>query len=242
MSVCSVTGTYLRGLLGKVTFWLALNIILLGGLLGIDLSTLSKPNWWEDSASVATNLLTGGLVSFFFYWLVVYLPDKRKRRTIKDNLLKMYLRIKNDILLQVVFASINGGRSDLRADQDTIEELMTIKGFREAFSGGGEAHEGFYAFENQMSSDSPEFRKIILHLERLAKQIEFVLYNYTINDERIFGYFKRLELALLSLRRSNPGYVESDPLCEFIYEIFSGFNLIEGYRDFDVIEKMIADI
>ncbi|WP_283961509.1 hypothetical protein [Sinorhizobium sp. 6-117] len=227
---------------GKVTLWFALNLVLLVGFLTFEFSPILKPRWWEDAYSVAMNLLAGGLVSFFFYWLVVYIPEQRKRRIIKDNLTRMYRSIKKDILYQVLFASIKGGRSDLQADHDTIETLMTTDGFKKAFQGGREADEGFYAFENQMSYDTPEFRRIILNLEMLVRQIEFVLHNYTMEDKELFDFFKRLELMLLSLRRSTPGYDESKPLCSFVYQIFSGWNVIEGYRGYDVIDKMIADI
>lgn len=154
----------------------------------------------------------------------------------------MYRVIKKNILYQVVFASIKGGRSDLQTDLDTIDNLMRPEAFKEAFSGGREANEGFYAFENQMSGDTPEFREIILNFEMLAKQIDFVLHNYSIDDENLFDFFKRLDLMLLSLRRSSPGYDESKPLCRFVYEMFSGFNLINGHLGYDVIDKMLADI
>ncbi|MGN6771206.1 MAG: hypothetical protein ACTHJQ_15375, partial [Rhizobiaceae bacterium] len=110
------------------------------------------------------------------------------------------------------------------------------------FDGGREADEGFYAFENQMSYDTPEFQQIHLSLEMLAKQIAFVLHNYTMDDQKLFDLFKRLELMLLSLRRSTPGYDESKQLCRFVYEIFAGWSFVEGYRGYDPIAKMIADI
>jgi hypothetical protein len=238
----NVARKFLKQMAIRVTLWFTLNIFLLFSLLGIYLSPFSKPYWWESVYSVAMNIVAGGLVSFFFYWLVVYVPERRKRRIIKDNLTQMYRSIKKDILYQVVFASMKGGRHDMQADQDTIANLMTTEGFREAFEGGREADEGFYAFENQMSDDTPEFRRIILNFEMLAKQIEFVLHNYTMDDQRLFDFFKRLDLLLLSLRRSSPGYDESKPLCGFVYEIFSGWNPIEGYCGYDVIDKMIADI
>lgn len=226
----------------RITFWLVLNIVLLLALLGTELSSHSKPSWWQDGYSVTMNLAAGGLVSFFFYWLVVYVPEQRKRRIIKDNLAQMYKSIKKDILYQVVFASVRGGRRDLQADQGTIAKLMTTDGFKAAFEGGRQADEGFYAFENQMSYDTPEFRQIILYFEMLAKQIEFVLYNYTMDDENLFDFFKRFEIMLLSLNRSNPWYDESKPLCRFVYEIFAGWNPVDGYRGYDIIDKMITDI
>lgn len=231
-----------RKVLGRVSLWLALNILLFAGLLGTDLSGLSKPSWWESVVPLATSMLAGGLVSFFFYWLVVYEPERRKRHVIKGNLSTMYLRIKEDILYNVVFASQKGGRVDLVASPDTIKNLLTVEGFKATFSGGREADEGFYAFENQMSDDTPEFREIVLNLEVLAKQIEFVLHNYNMDDEHLFDFFKRLEKILLRLRNSSPGYDESKPLCSFIYQIFSGWSPVDGYLDHPVIDKMIADI
>ena len=191
---------------------------------------------------MATNIVAGGLVSFFFYWLVVYVPEQRKRHVINNSLRKMYRNVKQDILYQVIFASQKGGRHDLQADTATIDRLMTVEGFKAAFDGGHGADEGFYAFANQMSEDTPEFREILLSLELLAKQVEFVLHNYTIDDNHLFDFFKRLEVILLALRQSSPGYDESKPLCRFVYEMFSGFNSIEGYRGYDVIEQMIDDI
>lgn len=226
----------------SVTLWFAINVLFLTAFLCIEFSSLSKPLWWKEGSSIAVSILTGGLVSFFFYWLVVYNPEQRKRRIIKSNFSKMYKNIRKDILYLIIFASQKGGRHDLQADRDTIAKLMTIQGFKDAFSGGREADEGFYAFMNQMSDNTQEFREIVQNLEILSKQIEFVLHNYTIEDESLFDFFKRLEMMLLSLRRSTPGYDESKRLCQFLYEIFAGFNVIDGYRDFDVIEKMIADI
>ena len=81
-----------------------------------------------------------------------------------------------------------------------------------------------------MSDDTPELREILLNLELLAKQVEFVLHNYTMDDDRIFDFFKRLEVMLLAPRQSSPGYDESKPLCRFVYEMFSGWNSIDGYR------------
>ena len=230
----------LREMARRFTLWFVLNLILTGILVCVDFSSISKPTWWDDIYSIGVNLLAGGIVSFFFYWLVVYVPEQRKRRIIKNNLSQMYRSIKEDILYQVVFASSKGGRNDLEADSETISRLMTTSGFKKEFQGGKEANEGFYAFANQMNHDTPEFQQIILHLEMLAKQVEFVLHNYTIDDERLFDFFKRLEIMLISLRHSSPGYEELKPLCRFVYEVFSGWNVIEGYRGYDVIDKMIS--
>lgn len=238
--------SYLRRLVWSVVFWFAATLLV--SVLLVIFHFWAKPgsrwewSWWADAFAVLTNLLVGALVSFFFYYLVVHYPEQRKKGVIKNNLIRMYRNIKRDILMQVVHASMLGGRRDLSSDQDTIERLMTPSGFRAAYEDGREGDEGFYAFENQMSYDTPQFREIVLNLHILSKQIEFVLHNYHFDDEKSFESFKRLELGLLRLQQSVPGYDESKELCRFVWEVFAGWSWIDGNRDYDVIEKMVGDI
>ncbi len=81
-----------------------------------------------------------------------------------------------------------------------------------------------------------------LSLQMLSKQIEFALHNYSMDDQKLFDFFKRLEMMLLALQQSKPGYDDCKGLCRFIWEIFAGWDWIEGDRGFDLIEKMIGDV
>jgi hypothetical protein len=186
--------------------------------------------------------MTGGLISFLFYFLVVYIPESRKRRMIKANLRKWYSVLKKDILIQVLIASQKGGRGDLSTDGATVERLSRIDGFKAAFKGGREAHEGFYAFRNYMSEDTPEYREISLSFQILSRQIEYVLHHYSIDERELFDFFKRLEAHLLRLEKIGPGYHEEQELSRFIWEIFAGSCWVDGYRGYDIVEKMIEDI
>jgi hypothetical protein len=229
--------------LSHVSTWFGVNILLLGALLVLHFGTNVPANkWWADAFAVATNLLAGGLVSFLFYFLVVHLPERRKKSIIKANLVSIYANIKTDILWAVVHASIKGGRNDLASQYQTIEALMSPTGFKAAFEDGRESDEGFYAFENQMSDDTPEFRKIVLNLKMLSKQIEFLLHNYTIPNQQAFDFFKRLELVLMQLQANGPGYDESKPLCRFIWEMFTGWNWVKGDMGEDGIRTMINEL
>lgn len=228
-------------LIASVRTWFFINVVALCALVVVNF-TLSLPHWWPDAFAVGTNLLAGGLVSFLFYFLVVHVPERRKKSIIKANLLNTYRNIKEAILRQVIWASVKGGRHDLTADTDTIEMLMSPKGFKDAFQGARESTEGFYAFQNQMDDDTPEFREIVLNLEMLSKQIDFLLHNYSIEDQETFDVFKRLELLLMQLRAYGPGYDEAKPLCRFIYELYAGWSFIVGDIDHDWLEKRISDL
>ena len=201
-----------------------------------------KPWWWPDAFNVGASVVTGLLVSFLVYRLVEVLPEQRRQRLLKDNLRFVYRDLKRDILGEVAAASIKGGRSDLSETYDDTDKLMYVNAFRAAFDGGREAHEGFYAFENQMDERTPEFEEIVLKLKMLSRQVAFALESYPFEDAKLFGFFKQLEMTLLRLEQTEPGYDSSKPLCAFIHQMFTGFSWIDGYRGYDVVDKMIEDI
>ena len=201
--------------------------------------------WLKPFASlfgVGSDFLLGVFISFLFYYLVVVVPENRRRESIKSNLLFQYKRIKEDILYQVIFASQKGGREDIRADTETLKKLNTVEGFRDLFSGGREANEGFYAFRNHMSADVPEFREIIFGFKMLAEQIDFVMHNYPISDPNVFKLLNNLKHAFRHVEFSGPGYDEEKAVSRLIWEIFGGSDWANGPRDYDLIERMIADI
>ncbi len=232
------------GIFSDVRFWFTLIVFVYVVLTGHDLLEMSytKREWWDKFYSILSALLVGGLISFLFYFLVVLVPERKRRQIIKANLIVFYASIKRDILYQVIFASQKGGRTDLEADNETVEQLLTIDGFKAAFEGGKEGHEGYYAFRNHLSDDVPEYREIILNLQILSKQIDYILHNYPITDPIIFNFFKRLEIFLMRMEKLGPGYDEEKILFSFIWEIFTGWDWIDGYRGYDLVEKMIRDI
>ena len=58
----------------------------------------------------------------------------------------------------------------------------------------------------------------------------------------MFDFLKRLEMLLFRLERIGPGYDEEKVLSRFVWEIFGGFSWVEGYRGYDIVERMIEDI
>ncbi|MBC8339941.1 MAG: hypothetical protein H8E39_14770 [Alphaproteobacteria bacterium] len=235
---------YRLGVFSNILFWFSFVLIAYFLLAAYDLLDFryTQREWWDEIYNISSGLLGGALISFLFYFLVVFIPEQKKRHIIKTNLRKMYANVKRDILYQVIFASQKGGRADLSADSETVERLLMVDGFKNAFMSGREGDEGFYAFRNYIGDDVPEYREIILNLEVLSKQIDFVLHNYPITDVKVFDFFKRLEVFLMRLTKIGPGYEEEKVLSNFIWEIFGGWDWVEGDRGYDIIEKMIEDI
>ena len=233
-----------KSALTNVACWFAITISVLAVLLYCQFLTRAPSiyQWWPEAFPLLTGFLLNALVSFLIYYLGVALPGHRKKKVIKSNLQRTYASIKEDILWQIVFASKKGGRHDLSTGSDEVRDLLHIDAFKAAFEKGKLGDEGFYAFENQMSSESDEFKEIIICFQLLQRQIDFALQNYEIFDQRVFDFFARLGRFLQRAQHFTPGYDESKPLCIFIWQIFAGFEPNEGYTGYDVIQKFIDEM
>jgi hypothetical protein len=99
-------------------------------------AALKEKWWWSDLFGILASILSGGIISFLFYFLIVLIPERRKKPIIKNNLQRMYRNIKKHILWQVIFASIRGGRADLNTSPDLIDELMDTIAFKSVFEHG----------------------------------------------------------------------------------------------------------
>ena len=239
---------YILGLLSRILFWFFFNllffiVVVTNNFLQI---VCTETGFWTAFYDISSSFLIGGLISFLFYFLVIHIPERKKRRIIKVNLKQQYANVKEAILHEIISASRKGGRTDLViGGKYTIKRLLTTDGFIEVFEGGREGHEGFYAFRNYMSKgDVPEYREIIINLKVLSKQIDYVLHNYPIKDEKIFDFFKWLEGFLIRLENRSTGYYQDEEglLSSFIWPVFSGYSTINGYMGYDFIEKMIEEI
>lgn len=195
-----------------------------------------------DVFDILFNLVSGGVISFLFYFLVVYVPERRRARILKGNAIAVYRRLREDLVTAVVMASVKGGRGDLSTSLDDIERLTDVEEFKAKFSGGRLENEGYYAFENQMSSRTYEFDRIIQDFKILASELNFFLHNYSTAYADHFMSLKRLEITLFSLIDSQPGYDESKPLCSFLYRFLAGFDLLKGYLGRDIYLEALERI
>lgn len=185
---------------------------------------------------------TGGLISFFFYYTVSERLERRRHRVLRSIVHDTYRAAKRNIAVALIHASQKGGRTDLVANSTTIETALTTSGFKSLFQGGREGDEGYYAFENQMDSKTPEYDEIVFNLKVIARATDRLIDNGAVSDEATYGLFVRLGTLVDRIERSGPGYDESKPLCGFIWEVFSGWNFIDGDLGYDPIERTIEKL
>lgn len=212
-----------------------------GSLAALSVSPTDQVSRYAPALNVALAIGTSGIVAFIFYYVVSERIEVRRRDLVKQVALRSYRNAKHDIALAVIQASRKGGRTDLIADHSTIERVLTVDGFRALFDGGREADEGFYAFQNQMSDPTPEYDEIVLNLQIIGRAVDRLIDANLIDNPEAYNSLVRFDATLRRIERNGAGYDESKLLCSFIWQIFTGWNFIDGNLGYDPIERAIRN-
>lgn len=189
--------------------------------------------------NVALSIGTSGIVAFVFYYVVNERLERRRAELVRRGALRAYRDAKRNIAIAVLHASQKGGRNDLSADTETIAATLQPSEFRRLFEKGREGHEGFYAFQNQMSERTPEFDEIIFNFRSIGRAFDRLVDTGGIHDEATYDQFVRLNALVRRIEHNGAGYDESKRLCSFVWEIFAGWSSGNGYLNHDPVERAI---
>jgi hypothetical protein len=184
-----------------------------------------KVHAWVYWSAIKETLVTiglGGIVSYIFYWVAVFLPESRRRGILRRQLLKSYEISRHNILWAVLGASVLGGRRDLALNSETFDKASSFAGFRALFEKGSKGTEGYYAFQNQMSEATAYFSEIVFQLQVISEAIEFTLSIYPVDDENILRFLYGTSVELKKIKNNGAGYDESKQLCGFVWVIAHG--------------------
>lgn len=223
-----------------------LSVVAFLGLLILSLCMpLVDPTYSEPAYSGALNaalsVATGGLTSFLFYYLVNDRNDARRRQLVLKGVANSYNTAKRNIVVAVIQASRKGRRTDLVASSTMIDRALTVVGFREMFEGGTEGDEGFYAFQNQMSYPTEEFEEILFNFRQIARAADRLTDGSGTSKERSYQFFIGIGTVIARAERNGAGYDESKLLCGLIWEMFAGWNMIEGDVGHDPFEAAMRE-
>lgn len=186
----------------------------------------------HNGNSIVFNLSVGYLISLFFWLLVVYLPERRQRILLRDNLSRRYRDFRESTIQILLWASIGTHDSELP------KELCDHRKFKEFFDKNGKAY--WYAALNGLQNNKDRVDELLLELELFASEVSYVLNNVNIQDPKVHSFFKRLSENIYRLKNST---VYSDDqvkyLGNFLWGIHARWSLIDGQLEDDVIQKMI---
>jgi hypothetical protein len=181
------------------------------------------------------DLAVGALVSLFFYFLLVRVPEFQKRRRIKMSLRTQYHNFREDCIAIMLMVA------DGTFAWDFHRQLSEQAKFKEYFKQPiGQGQDRWDAFLNKL--DNYNLHALLLNLEILRNEIGFALNNIDIHDEQSFVFLKRFSNALFSMRDTTLGYDEIKPLAGFLWGSFSGWDPVSGYSERDHFSDAITAI
>jgi hypothetical protein len=195
-------------------------------------STFAHAKAWYK---VIYDLGIGALVSLAFYFLVVRLPEYQRRQRLKRSLELHYRAFRLnciEIMLAVADSRVPGGQAETLLDPAEFKKYFKQKVTPDK--------ERWHEFMNNLN----EFYLVRLQtlMEQLRDELMFVLNNTDIPKDEPFEFLKRLSAAIYSMKSVTIGYDEIKPLAGFLWNVFAGWDWIEGYRKGDIVKKMIDEI
>jgi len=168
--------------------------------------------------------------------LVIWYPDRKRKNIIKQNIEQQYRLFKEDtigILLNVCDA----GRYDTEYPTNLLGQNEFRKYFKENIS---ESQNRWDDVCNGL--DVYGIKELLVELEILLNEVTFVLSNVYIDDPNVFSFFKRFSKSLYKLKNSSLEDDDLKKLTTFLWQLLAGWNLVDGYRDEDIVKVMIDRI
>jgi hypothetical protein len=185
--------------------------------------------------NIVSNLSVGLLVSIFFWYIVVYLPERNRRKIIRNNLAAHYQDFKENTIQILLWASIGTHEHDLP------KKFCNYKEFKEFFSIN--SNQNWYTALNGIQGNEGYLNDIIVEIELLQNEVSYVLNNVDIGDEKIHSFLKRLSTNVHKLKNSSVYTADHVKyLGNFLWGILAQWSFIDGQREDDIIEIMISKI
>jgi hypothetical protein len=229
-----------------VTLWIAsiVSIILAFKTSSEPILSIFSETWidsffeqFSTGNSIVFDLSIGFIVSVFFYLIIAWYPNRQRKRLIKRNFKEQYHSFKQDTILIL-----------LSACHETIDNKLSLKLTEQS---------EFKKFFTKPNKDEPRnikwydvlnglkeyhLKELLVELEIFRNEVAYVLDNVEINDPDVFSFFKRLSQTVYKLKNSTLDSDDFKPIEHFFWQVFAGWNIIDGYTDIDIVKVMISKI
>lgn len=181
------------------------------------------------------DISVGFIVGLFIYVLVVWVPEKKKRSRVRRSLARQYDGFKEECIA-VFFSALREPY-----DPTIIPKLKERSFFREYFKENvSKDQDRWHAVLNGL--DDSLVKRLVVELEILTAEVHYALTVIDIDNEDLFAFLKRLTEILYRYRNWTADYDDVKQLSGFLWSVYTGWSVIDGYTDKDVIAEMIEAI
>ena len=177
------------------------------------------------------------IAASIFYVFNIYLPERKRKDIIKHNFKKEYIYFKEECICIFLSALGKSSGTKLWAELCNLGEFK--KYFKEKCDNG---QERWYKVWGELNGIL--LKDLLVQLDILRDEVFFMLNNIEINDEKVLSIFKLLSQSVYRYRVKgiNMDYDEKKALLRFLWQLFSGWSRVDGYRKEDIIMLMIEKI
>lgn len=197
------------------------------------LNNITNKSWWFDFYNLLNAITINILAAYILYIFVVYIPENKKHRLIKNNLNKQYNQFRETMISR--FLNITNDNNKALATK-----LKDIKEFRAYFEDDNQKR--WYAILNGLDGNKYVLKDMLSELAILRNEISFALNNIEIHDEQVFAFFKNLSQTIYKLEQSDFETDDFKSLMGFMWRLFSGWSWIDGYSEEDIVQSIIDRI
>ena len=190
----------------------------------------------SSHVAVIHSLSVGLFSSSIFYFCVVYIPKRQKRKRVRNRLQEQYRSIKLrvvDLLLMLSNSQSYRNRENLLIQQE----------FRRFFNCNVSPDmRRWDAIANGLQGNEYHFREVLYYLQMLNEEIRHAMTVIDIDDEEVTEYLIHCSQVLSRMDMIQNDYEDIKLLCRNLWSLYTGYSFVEGYRDTDVIQDMIDRI
>jgi hypothetical protein len=198
------------------------------------LSIATTPD--KNNMPLVNALSVGFVISAAFYFIVVYLPESQKKRRIYRSMERQYQLFKESCIGTFLILSDS-------QEYQHRELLLDQEEFRRYFKNNNTNNENRWdAIANGIQNNEYYLNEILYELRLLNDEIKFVRSNIDIHDDEVFQFLNNLSQVIHRMESTKPNYDDIKSFCGFLWEIFTAWSRIDGYRKTDIIADMIGRI
>lgn len=184
--------------------------------------------------SMINSLSVGFVVSSIFYFLVVYMPEYKRRKMLHESLKSQYLQFKISCINTFLIISNSQEHSDK-------EELLNLTEFRRYFKKENKNGENRWgAVANSLQDSEYYLKEVIYYLQMLNEEIRYTRNSINLNDPEVFEFLNRLSQLIARMESTEREYDDIKSLCGFLWSIFTGWDWAKGYSESDIIKDIIG--
>ncbi|EGQ8277481.1 hypothetical protein GT901_23970 [Vibrio parahaemolyticus] len=191
---------------------------------------------FSQGNSILFNLTSGLLISIWFYFLVVFVPDFQKKQRVKKHFIMQYYEFRKQVIAHILETCQESYDSEL------LMELINPNEFKTYFDEKIEPSKTrWHVFIN--NADSTVIQSILSEFIAFKEATLYLLSKMDIENENVHSFLHNFNtITTVLVNTSVDDYDSMKVFSSYLRDVFAGFNFSTGVRKYDYFEKMFEKI